>query len=252
MKKSFSVLFVCLIFILSCSSLFLFFKTDKTNNSDGQTDINWSNITISCLGDSMTFRTGIENSYPKLLKRELGAKMVYNYGIGYSTCSVINECECHPDYPGRHFPMCERYTQIKESSNIIIVMCGYNDAGLAPLGTIDSTDKTTFYGAMNTMCKGLKEKYEDSYIVFMTCFKYNHVDISKDVNSFGELRMDYFSTAVKNVCKKYNIDIFDTFEELSFDTARDTLDKVHPNQEFVSSVWVPAIAQYIKTNYKQK
>ncbi len=105
--------------IISCGSLIFVFNGGNKNKSNDDTQVeqivDWSNFTISCLGDSLTFGTGIENSYPQLLKRELGAKMVYNYGIGYSTCSVINECECHPDYPGRHYPMCERYTEIKEA-----------------------------------------------------------------------------------------------------------------------------------------
>ncbi len=131
-------------------------------------------------------------------------------------------------------------------------MCGFNDAGLAPLGKIDSTDTTTFYGAMNTMCQGLKEKYSNSWIFFMTSFKYDHYGVENPTNDFGDHREDYYNTAVKEICNKYNIDVFDTFSELSWHSATNAVDNVHPNQEFVSNVWVPAIAQYIKANYKQK
>lgn len=252
MKKIFNICLICLISIFAFSGVFVLLK--NVNNKDGNSSnqIDWSNIEISCLGDSLTFGSEINTSYPKLLKKKLGAKMVYNYGIGYSTCSVITECECHPTRPKAHYPMCERYTQIKESSDIIIVMCGFNDAGLAPLGTIDDTENTTFYGAMNTMCKGLKEKYSNSWIFFMTSFKYDHYGVENPTNDFGYHREDYYNTAVKKICNKYDFDVFDTFSELSWHSVTNAVDNVHPNQEFVTNTWVPAIANYIKENYKQK
>lgn len=253
MKKFFSVLLVCVSLVFFCSSLLLFFKkTSGSSNTDNQTIADWSNITISCLGDSVTEGLQLNDPYPKVLQKQLGAKFCYNYGIGGSTCGVVEECSCHPTRPEAHYPMVNRFSLIRENSDIIIVMCGINDSAYVSLGTIDSTDTTTFYGAMNTMCKGLKEKYKNSWIFFMTSFKYDHYDIMEYVNTFGDKRVDYYVTAVKNICAKYSIDVFDTFNEVPIHSESDTLDNCHPNQEFVSSVWVPAIAQYLKTNYKQK
>lgn len=254
MKKIAITVLIVMLAIILCGSSFLLFGNKNGNaNEDEEQVIDFSDITISCLGDSLTYATKISDSYPKTLQQQLGAKMCYNYGIGGSTCGVVTECECHPDYPGRHLPMCQRYKQIKSESDIIIVMCGVNDAAYVPLGTIDDTINTTFYGAMNILCKGLLDRYKDSYVFFMTSFEYNHYDIANTVNSFGAHPKDYYFTAVKEVCAKYDIDVFDTFTEIDFDSVRDTVgDKVHPNQEFVTNVWVPAIADFIRTNYKGK
>lgn len=252
MKKFSIVLVSVLCIVLSCSFFLLFFKkNNNASNEDNLTGVNWSNITISCLGDSVTEGLQLNNPYPKVLQKQLGTKFCYNYGIGGSTCAVVEECSCHPTRPEAHYPMCERYKLIKQSSDIIIVMCGINDSAYVSLGTIDSTDTTTFYGAMNTMCQGLKEKYKDSWIFFMTSFKYDNYDIMSYVNTFGDKRVDYYVAAVKAVCEKYDIDVFDTFNEIPIHSASDTLDNVHPNQNFVTNVWTPAIAQYIKANYKK-
>lgn len=248
-KKTLTILCACLFFVIAFSGVFLLFcNNNESDNSSSTNSADWSNVTISCLGDSITYGQTISKSYPSVLQEILGAKACINYGIGWSTCAVVNNCSCHSGQTNAHNAMCARYSQIANSSDVIAVMCGVNDAGLAPLGDINDTGSTTFYGSLNILCSGLKSKYSNSYIFFMTSFAYDNCN---DLAEMGVARKEYYYTAVKQVCAKYDIDVFDTFNEIDFSTTRDTTDNVHPNQNFVTNVWTPQIAQFIKDNYKK-
>lgn len=254
MKKIRDLLLIIAIIlsVISCSSLiFVLGRNGKNNtNSNNQSNqiekqIDLSNVVISCLGDSITNGgyLGTANTYPKLLKEQLNNLVCLNYGIGGSSCasrpSLSNDTG-----------MVLRYNKINKISDIIIVMCGVNDGmSNVPLGNIDDTDITTYYGALNTLCSGLKENYPNAWVFFMTNFAYSN---SESTNSIGVSYKEYYCNAVKAVCEKHNVDVFDTFNLLEFDTSTNTSDTVHPKGEYLSNVFVPAIAQYIKTNYKQK
>lgn len=233
--------------VLSCSSFTFVTAKHKSKNNNANNNIqieqkvDWSKINISCLGDSITRGAYITYSYPTLLKNELGAVAVNNYGISGNTLA-----RNHSNYDTA---MCVRYTNIAKNSDIIIVMGGVNDRGSIPLGTINDTDITTFYGALNALCSGLKESYPNAWVFFMTNFKYDDVDTT---NSYDTKYQDYYVNATKAVCAKHNVSVFDTFNLVNFNQSSNTTDGVHPKQEFVGNTWVPAIAQYIKANYKQK
>lgn len=237
------LIIVIVLSVLSCSSLIFVFGRNgkiKDNFSDVndlqiEQTIDWSNVTISCIGDSITLNGALDNPYPKTLKSLLGARAVYNYGSNGSTCAVVSGVDSHP--------ICQRFGQISSKSDIILVMCGANDFGNnVEIGSIDNFDTSTYYGALNTLVSGLIDKYKNSFIIFMTCFDYK--------GTRGCNFEPYTRTSVMSICDKYNILCFDTFAELEFDDSKDTYDDLHPNQAFVTNVWVPAIAQYIKSNYK--
>lgn len=213
----------------------------QESSDDVVSEFEWSDIVISCLGDSITRGAYLTYSYPYCLQNELGTTTVNNYGISGNTLA-----RNHSNYSTA---MCVRYTEIAKNSDIIIVMGGVNDRGSIPLGTIDDTDITTFYGALNTLCMGLKENYPNTWIFFMTNFDYADSDTT---NNYDVEYHNYYCTAVKEVCQKHNVDVFDTYNMIDFDTSKNTTDSVHPNQAFVGNRWVPAIAQYIKANYPGK
>ena len=83
----------------------------------------------------------------------------------------------------------------------------------------------------------------------MTNFKYDYIE---NKNLLGYSYKDYLYTSVINICNKYNIVVFDTYNKLDFETSRDTFDNCHPTQNYVDNVWAPAIAQFIKDNYKPR
>ena len=252
--KTIGIIFVLLAvfsFVFSCSSDF-----DGDSNSvdseksDLALDLNsnpFSSLTMSCLGDSITMATKVDRPYPTVVKNILGLKEVNNYGVSWSNVAYIEDCFCHPDSDYNHNPYVFRYDEV-EDADIIGVMGGVNDWGcLIPVGNINDTDPTTFYGALNTLIVGLKTDHPDSYIFFMTGFDYYDVDAyNRDKVYWRE-----FNEAIVLACEKHSIDCFDVFNEIPIDRDVDMIDGIHPTQTFIDTKWAPAIADFIRENYKK-
>lgn len=129
--------------------------------------VDFSEKTIACLGDSITAAANLEgeegylsDAYPAVLKELLGAKEVYNLGVGGSSI-------------GRYWsdPFVERYTQIPEDTDIIIVMGGTNDGfclSEKEFGSLTERKPRTFCGDLDELMRGLREKYPDADILFAT------------------------------------------------------------------------------------
>lgn len=129
--------------------------------------VDFSGKTIACLGDSITAAANLEgeegylsDAYPAVLKELLGAKEVYNLGVGGSSI-------------GRYWsdPFVERYTQIPEDTDIIIVMGGTNDGfclSEKEFGSLTERKPRTFCGDLDELMRGLREKYPDADIFFVT------------------------------------------------------------------------------------
>ena len=148
-----------------------YIETQNVNQRDKQviaeSEIDFSNVTIACLGDSITEATNLDKeenyrqySYPTRLGEILGAKEVYNLGIGGSSI-------------GRYWDnaFVDRYKEIPEDTDIIIVMGGTNDGfciSREELGTMEERSPRTFAGDLNELMIGLKEDYPDALIVFVT------------------------------------------------------------------------------------
>ena len=83
-------------------------------------------------------------------------------------------------------------------------MGGTNDCNFSvDFGTSDSDDINTLYGALKKLCKGLKDKYPTSIVVFITPHyqtKYPH--------NAGHTAMDVFRI-IKEVCNTYAIPVYD-------------------------------------------
>ena len=129
--------------------------------------IDFSGKKIACLGDSITAAANLEGeagylsySYPSVLKELLGAEEVYNLGIGGSSI-------------GRYWSdaFVERYKQIPEDTDIIIVMGGTNDGfclSEKEFGNFTERRPWTFCGDLDELMRGLKENYPDADIFFVT------------------------------------------------------------------------------------
>lgn len=239
---------VCLI-VCACTQA----HNEKNDNEKEQTQAStgdevmidfsdFSKLKMVCLGDSLTAGQGIETPYSAFVKEELGFKEVYNYGIGWSTVANGGTCDCHPNnYEGGHNPFVYRYSLMNQG-DIIAVCGGANDHGLnVPIGTIDDTAETTFYGALNRLITGLKKCNPGAYIFFMTPFNYD------TVNDNG-IHLSGYVEAIKKVCEKHDIDCFDCYTEVPINVGVDTIDGTHPTQDYVQNVWAPKIAQFIREN----
>jgi lysophospholipase L1-like esterase len=213
-----------------------------------QAEVDFSQLTYLAMGDSITYglntygsESQVAKPYPVLVRELLGMEKVYNYGISGSTLVSIEDTRD---------PFCERYASMPNDADIVSVMGGVNDywLGYADIGTLDSTDTTTIYGALNVLVSGLKEKYPDAYIFFMTPYKWGN---DPGVNAKGYSLAD-ICTAIKNVCAKYGVDVLDmyTYGQIEVDFQNPQCDKLHPTQEFFENYTAPQIATFIKENYK--
>ena len=129
--------------------------------------VDFSGKKIACLGDSITAAANLEGeegylayAYPAVLKEVLGAGEVYTLGIGGSSI-------------GRYWSdaFVERYTQIPEDTDIIIVMGGTNDGfclSEKEFGSLAERKPWTFCGDLDELMRGLKENYPDADIFFVT------------------------------------------------------------------------------------
>ncbi|MCM1263763.1 MAG: SGNH/GDSL hydrolase family protein [Butyrivibrio sp.] len=146
-------------------------KTLRINQSDkefiAENIYDFSNMKIACLGDSITAASNLEDeedyelyAYPTVLKELLGAKEVYNLGIGGSSI-------------GRYWsePFVERYKEIPEDTDIIIVMGGVNDgfyASIEEFGSLEERAYGTFCGDLDELMKGIKTDYPNAAVFFAT------------------------------------------------------------------------------------
>ena len=223
--------------------------TESSSTSMPEVVVNpFSELSLLFIGDSITDGAkGIE-SYTVSVKDNLGANKLYNYGVDWSTLAYIEDCHCHPNSDYNHHPFVLRYSNI-EDADIICVFGGINDFGcLIPLGSIDDTEPTTFYGALNILAEGLKADHPDSYIFFMTGFNYyNNPDHE---NSIGVKYLD-LNNAILNVCAKYEIDCFDVYNEIPFVRDTYTVDGIHPTEDFIKYNFAPKVADFIRENYKK-
>ena len=137
-----------------------------------------------------------------------------------------------------------RYQNIPHSDLIIIYM-GTNDYGHeTPLGTIDDTTDTSFYGALNVIIPWLIENRPNSRIVIMTpihrygfgtssitgtAFTYDYLP-----NGRGYKLSDYVN-ALKDIANKYSLPVIDLYNLFTLDPTDATTrtnyipDGLHPN-----------------------
>lgn len=129
--------------------------------------IDFTDKKITCLGDSITQAANLENmenyqqySYPARLSEILCAKEVVNLGIGGSSI-------------GRYWQdaFVERYAQIPEDTDIILIMGGTNDGFCLHkenVGNFEERLPRTLIGDLDELMRGLKENYPDAEVVFIT------------------------------------------------------------------------------------
>ncbi|MBE6794927.1 MAG: SGNH/GDSL hydrolase family protein [Ruminococcaceae bacterium] len=116
----------------------------------------------------------------------------------------------------------------------IFIMGGVNDVWFnTPMGEFGSKDNTTFYGAMDELCNLLLEKYPQQTIVFITPTEQNN-DNCNSANTTGHTVAD-FAEAMKKVCEKYSISVYDAHSRSGIYPLNDThaaiytTDKLHLN-----------------------
>ncbi|MCU5094990.1 SGNH/GDSL hydrolase family protein [Bacillus wiedmannii] len=203
---------------------------------------------FNSLGDSITYGYDPNNGgaqmlhpWPKKVGEKLGFSTVRNYGISGTTIATKTS---DPNWNTARKPMVLRYQDMVDA-DVISCLGGINDFWLGvPLGTFDSRDTDTFYGALHTLYKGLAEKYPTKKLFVMTCLYY------KGTNPNG-VALDQWIEAQRQVATYYSIPLFDLYKYSGLSWRIEVQkplipDGLHPSQSGADII-AGKIANFIKT-----
>lgn len=138
-----------------------------------------------------------------------------------------------------------RISEIPEDTSLLILEGGTNDfASNVPIGSVDDTQTTTFYGALNTYYGGARKKLPKIRIIALSIF-------DTTAQGSGGAKQSYVD-AQRAVAKKYGIDFFDVYKEsiITPDTS-DMADGVHMSQND-ANIFAQEITEYIKGLFVSK
>lgn len=162
----------------------------------------------------------------------------------------------------RHW-ICNTISSMPDDADYILFEGGINDYWLnVPLGAITSTmtdtiDNTTFYGALESICRQALNKWTNKKIGFVITHKINATWRTNNSNSntFAD-----FHQAILDVCKKYSIPVCDLYSTSTFNTELSaylpyttdddnsgTGDGVHPTTEGYKLFYVDKITSFLKS-----
>lgn len=214
-------------------------ETLEVNQADrewiAENKYDFSEMKIACLGDSITAAANLEEeedyeqyAYPARLQELLGAQEVYNLGIGGSSI-------------GRYWAdaFVDRYTEIPEDADIIIVMGGTNDGFCvsdAEFGNLDERTYRTFCGDLSELMGGLRENYPDAVIFFATPLPNILQDYLMSEREYL-LPQKNFVEVIQTLAKEYDFELIDLYNSNILDSHDANIiseylpDGVHGNQE---------------------
>ena len=164
------------------------------------------NKTWNVLGDSITYGLGTTKTYHQIISEKTGIK-VNNYGLSTSTIAVNGWTGVQS--------FVERYTSMNKPVDYITVFGGVNDfIHKTPLGSFDSRDNTTFYGALHELCQGLYNNFTTSKIMFITPYINEGSKTPRELD--GKTLIE-FVNAIEEVCGYYGIKVKNLYKESGID-----------------------------------
>lgn len=178
--------------------------------------IDFSGMKIACLGDSITEAANLtklegyeQMTYPYHLSQLLGAREVVNLGIGGSSI-------------GRYWDnaFVDRYREIPQDTDLIIVMGGTNDgfcASQKELGSLTERSERTFAGDLNELIKGLKEDYPEADIVLVSPLPNVLHDMLRRERAYL-LSQAVFADMMQQLATEYGVHYIDLYHSNLLDT----------------------------------
>lgn len=163
------------------------------------------------IGDSITVGTYTaehENSpntiahpnFSEVVKEKLGCDTLINYA-----CNGISVSATAPIFPDR--AIVTRYL-IMEDADVVLICAGTNDFGNGvAIGSPEDTEDVSFFGALDILFRGLKEKYPNSEIYVVKPI-HRHDEAQ---NKIG-LSLECYRDALEQRAKKYALPTIDGFE----------------------------------------
>ncbi len=206
--------------------------------------MNLANKKINFLGDSITQGVGAsseENIYLNVLKKNVGLAEARNYGISGTRYAVQHGTKNRPkdDYVDVN-SFCERYEQMDDDADVVVVFGGTNDYGHgdALLGEFSDRTPDTFYGACHYLYSGLIKKYLGKTIVIMTPL-HRCNELSKNAGckeqDYGTLKS--YVDIIREVAEFYSLPVLDLYAYSGMQPMIDEIrevyipDGLHPSDE---------------------
>lgn len=191
---------------------------------------------IACIGDSITYGTGIirknSYSYPSILESLLDDCIIENYGApGFAVQKQAKKSYWeHPNLK----------KAIQSKPNIIIFMLGSNDCKV-----INWQSKDRFINDYKLMINELKKKTEAEIIIGIPPIFITYKNYDKTFYHLSKINMDIIRDEIRNFVKENNYCFFDL--EPVLDISDFIVDFVHPNKKGARK-----IAEYILPVLKSK
>jgi len=205
--------------------------------------MNLEGLKINFLGDSITQGLRTKNKeaiYPAVLKREAKLKEARNYGISGTRYALQKGTPERPkdDYEDVN-SFCERFDQMDDDADVVIVFGGTNDYGHgdARLGGFSDRTPDTFYGACHYLFRGLIKKYLGKTIVIMTPLhrlEETRNNGTQKTEGYGTLRE--YVNIIREVAEYYSLPVLDLYAisglQPEIDEIREKYipDGLHPNE----------------------
>jgi lysophospholipase L1-like esterase len=191
------------------------------------------NLTINFLGDSITEgarTTASSKVFHQIIKEKYNMKHAYNYGVGGTRIAR----QIVPSKANTIWDLTfELRSEIMDrNADAIVVFGGTNDFGHgdAPFGTLDSEDKYTFCGAVNSLINTLKQNFPQAKLIFMTPI--HRLDEAQRSIPNSKILEDYVN-AILTICKNHKVAVIDLFKINPLDpTDKEVVpDGLHPNDK---------------------
>lgn len=163
---------------------------------------------IGVIGDSYVknHREPVENSWHYKLAKKHGMKY-YNYGRNGSCVSS--------DMKVWGPAVVNRYKEMNDSLDIVVVIAGHNDAARLSSTVSDTTTALANYREQCTkLCQGLIEKFPKAYIFWFTPWANDDPNFEVIVN------------ATKEICGSMGIPVFDAFHNSNIFARSDTFRQI--------------------------
>lgn len=155
-------------------------------------------LKLYAIGDSYFGGSGLgqHQTWVNLLGYKYGMTF-RNYGIGGNQVALITK---NPD--SNSPSMCVRYEELPTDGDIYFIEGGRNDRHHSvPFGDPDSTDITTYSGALNKIIGYITEKNPNAFIVLVTPWSHKSEGKGKYIGT-----NDDYADAMKKVAENYKTD----------------------------------------------
>lgn len=197
---------------------------------------------VNFLGDSITAGVGVSNPehiFLNILKRTAGLKEVRNYGISGTRYAIQKGTEYRPkDSCADVNSFAERFEQMDDDADIIVVFGGTNDYGHgdAPLGTFSDRTPDTFYGACHYLYSNLIRKYLGKTVIVMTpLHRCNELSVAGERKIGGNAPLKRYVDIIREVAEYYSLPVLDLFANSGIQPEIEEIrnrfmpDGLHPN-----------------------